>query len=220
MPEVTAFNWVPDFAQGFVRDLRVRWALEEAGLAYSENIIDHDQKVAPAHLRRQPFAQVPAYRDGPVDMFESGAIVLRIAERSKALMPAGEAARARTASWVFAAMNSVEPFVMNVRSAEIFWAAEPWAKGFGAKAAEILRMRLQRLSDWLGSKDYLEGEFSAGDLMMACVLREIAGSPHLAAFPELEAYCVRCTGRPAFRKALAAQLKHFEAFEAAQAAAT
>lgn len=209
MPEVTAYIWVPDFAQGFVRDLRVRWALEEAGLAYSEKLIDHEEKLTPAYCLRQPFAQVPAYRDGAVDMFESGAIVLRIAEGSEALMPASVPGRARTMSWVFAAMNSVEPMVMNVRGAELFWAAEPWAEGFGRKAAEVLAVRLKRLSDWLGDKAYLEGEFSAGDLMMACVLREIAGSPHLAAFPALEAYCERCLARPAFGRALEAQMKHF-----------
>ncbi len=210
MPEVTAYNWVPDFAQGFVRDLRVRWALEEAGIGYSENLIDHEEKLTPAYCRRQPFAQVPAYRDGEVDMFESGAIVLRIAEGSEALMPTDEARRARTMSWVFAAMNSVEPFVMNVRTAELFWAEEPWVDGFGRKAAEGLKTRLGRLSDWLGKKEFLEGRFTAGDLMMACVLREVAGSPHLAAFPELEAYCARCAGRPAFKRALDAQLKAFD----------
>lgn len=210
MPEVTAFNWVPDFAQGFVRDLRVRWALEEAGTTYTENLIDHEEKLTAAYRKRQPFAQVPAYRDGPVDMFESGAIVLRIAQSSEALMPKDEVGRARTMSWVFAAMNSVEPVVMNVRIAELFWADEPWAADFGRKAGEMLTMRLQRLSDWLGGRDYLEVRFTAGDLMMACVLREIAGCEHLAPFPDLEAYCARCTGRPAFGRALAAQLKHFE----------
>ncbi|MEQ9507163.1 MAG: glutathione S-transferase family protein [Hyphomonas sp.] len=215
MPEVTAYTWVPDFAQGFVRDLRVRWALEEAGAAYSEHLIDHEEKLQPAHLRRQPFAQVPAYRDGPVDMFESGAIVLRIAEGSEALMPKDEAGRARTQSWIFAAMNSVEPFVMNVRTAELFWADEPWAADFGRKAGEGLKQRLGRLSDWLGDKEFLEDRFTAGDLMMACVLREVAGSEYLAPFPELEAYCARCVDRPAFKRALAAQLKVFAAHEPA-----
>ena len=215
MPEVTAYNWVPDFAQGFVRDLRVRWALEEAGIGYSEHLITLEENKSPGHLRRQPFAQVPAYRDGPVDMFESGAIVLRIAEGSEALMPKDEAGRARTVSWIFAAMNSVEPQVMNARMAEHFWADEPWAADFGRKAGEGLTGRLNRLSDWLSGKDYLEGRFSAGDLMMACVLREIAGSEHLAPYPELEAYCARCLERPAFKRALAAQLKVFAAHEAA-----
>jgi glutathione S-transferase len=210
MPEVTAYQWVPDFAQGFVRDLRVRWALEEAGIAYSENIITLEQNQAPDYLRRQPFAQVPAYRDGPVDMFESGAIVLRIAEASEALMPRDEAGRARTVSWIFAAMNSVEPNVMNVRMADLFWADQPWAGDFGVKAGEGLKNRLGRLQDWLAGKEYLEDRFTAGDLMMACVLREIAGSEHLAPYPELEAYCARCIGRPAFKRALAAQLKVFE----------
>ena len=121
MAEVTCYKWVPDFAQGFVRDLRVRWALEEAGIAYDDNLIALEQNAAPAYLKRQPFAQVPAYKDGPVGMFESGAIVLKIAEGSAALMPADEPGRARAMSWVFAAMNSVEPSVMNVRSVELFW---------------------------------------------------------------------------------------------------
>ncbi len=215
MPEVTAFNWVPDFAQGFVRDLRVRWALEEAGIGYSENLIDHEEKLSAGYCRRQPFAQVPAYRDGSVDMFESGAIVLRIAESSEALMPKDEAGRARTMSWIFAAMNSVEPNVMNVRMAELFWADEPWAADFGRKAAEGLENRLGRLANWLGEKEFLEDRFTAGDLMMACVLREVAGSQYLAPFPELEAYCTRCVERPAFKRALAAQLKVFAAHEPA-----
>lgn len=210
MPEVTAYNWVPDFAQGFVRDLRVRWALEEAGIGYTENLIGHEEKRTPEYCRRQPFAQVPAYRDGPVDMFESGAIVVRIAEGSEALMPKDEPGRARTLSWVFAAMNSIEPNVMNVRMAELFWADQPWEGAFGAKAGEVLHGRLARLADWLGQKAYLEGRFTAGDLMMACVLREVAGSPHLEAFPELEAYCARCVERPAFKRALEAQLKAFD----------
>ncbi|MFN7164653.1 MAG: glutathione S-transferase family protein [Hyphomonas sp.] len=215
MPEVTAYDWVPDFAQGFVRDLRVRWALEEAGIGYTENLIDHEEKLTPAYCRRQPFAQVPAYRDGPVDMFESGAIVLRIAEGSDALMPQDDLGRARTVSWIFAAMNSVEPQVMNVRMAELFWADQPWAADFGRKAGEGLKNRLGRLQDWLKGREFLEDRFTAGDLMMACVLREIAGSEHLAPYPELEAYCGRCVGRPAFKRALAAQLKVFAAHETA-----
>jgi glutathione S-transferase len=210
MVEVTAYTWVPDFAQGFVRDIRVRWALEEAGIAYDQNLITLEQNSAPAYLQRQPFAQVPVYRDAQADMFESGAIVVRIAERSEALMPKDDPARARTLSWVFAAMNSVEPQVMNVRLAELFWADQPWAGDFGTKAAEALKMRLSRLSDWLGDKEFLEDRFTAGDLMMACVLREIAGSAHLSAYPNLDAYCARCIDRPAFKRALAAQMKVFE----------
>ncbi len=125
MPEVTGYKWVPEFAQGFVRDLRVRWALEEAGIPYDEHLITLEENASPAHLKRQPFGQVPAYRDETVDMFESGAIVLKIAERSEALMPADDPGRARALSWIFAAINSVEPRVMNVRSAELFWAGEP-----------------------------------------------------------------------------------------------
>lgn len=218
MHEVTAFNWVPDFAQGFVRDLRVRWALEEAGIEYTQRLVGLEESKQPPHRRRQPFGQVPAYRDAGVDMFESGAIVLRIAEGSEALMPRDDAGRARAVSWVFAAMNSVEPFVMNVRGTELFAAGEPWAEGYLKSAAGQLSGRLSGLAEWLGKREYLEDRFTVGDLMMACVLREVAGSEWLAPFPELEAYCARCVGRPAFKAALAAQLRNFEAFEAAQAA--
>jgi glutathione S-transferase len=211
MREVTAYTWVPDFAQGFVKDLRVRWALEEAGLAYAERLIDHEQKLQPEHLKRQPFAQVPVYRDDQVELFESGAIVMQIAEGSEALMPNDPAGRARTMSWAFAALNSVEPFVANVRITQLFHADAPWADGYMENAARMAAGRLARVADWLKGRDYLEGRFSAGDMLMASVLRELEGHALLAAHPVLEAYVKRCTSRPAFARALEAQLKAFAA---------
>jgi glutathione S-transferase len=211
MREVTAYNWVPDFAQGFVKDLRVRWALEEAGLPYTERLIDHQQKLQPEYLKRQPFAQVPAYNDGAADMFESGAIVMRLAESSETLMPKDDAGRARTMSWAFAALNSVEPFVANVRNTELFHPDAPWAEGYLQAASQMAAGRIARVADWMKGRDYLEGRFTAGDLLMASVLRELEGHALLAAHPALEAYVKRCTGRPAFARALEAQLKVFAA---------
>lgn len=216
MREVTAYNWVPDFAQGFVKDLRVRWALEEAGLTYTERLIDHEQKLQPEHLARQPFAQVPVYRDDSVEMFESAAIAMHIAQGSPALMPAEAAARARVMSWAFAALNSIEPHVMNVIGTQLFQAQQPWTEGYLATARKALRMRLKQLSAWLSGKDYLEaGQFTAADLLMVSILRELERDGTLATFPDLEAYCGRSTARPAFQRAMAAQLKVFAAHEPA-----
>lgn len=210
MREVTAYNWVPDFAQGFVKDLRVRWALEEAGLSYTERLIDHEQKLQPEHLARQPFAQVPVYRDDGVDMFESGAIVMHIAESSDALMPQDQALRARVMSWAFAALNSIEPSVMNVTGTQLFNSDQPWAEGYLKSARGMLGMRLNQLSGWLKGRDYLEaGRFTAADLLMAAVLRELKRDGTLAQFADLEAYCERCIGRPAFKRALEAQMAVF-----------
>lgn len=216
MREVTAYNWVPDFAQGFVKDLRVRWALEEAGLPYTERLIDHEQKLQPEHLARQPFAQVPVFRDDGVEMFESAAIVMHIAQGSDALMPGDAAAQARVMSWAFAALNSIEPHVMNVTGTQLFNANQPWAEGYLKSARGMLDMRLNQLSGWLKGRDYLEaGQFTAADLLMASVLRELKRDGTLARFPALDAYCDRCIGRPAFKRAIEAQLKVFAAHEPA-----
>lgn len=214
MREVTAYTWVPDFAQGFVKDLRVRWALEEAGLPYTERLIDHQQKLMPEHLARQPFAQVPVYRDEQVELFESGAIVLYIAEGSPALMPEDPAARARVMSWAFAALNSIEPHVANVTGTQLFHSEAPWAAGYLEKEQEMMNGRLKRLSRWMAGRNYLEAErFTAADLLMASVLRELERSGSFERFPGLAAYCERCTSRPAFSRALEAQLKVFAGAE-------
>ncbi|MEO0982910.1 MAG: glutathione S-transferase family protein [Pseudomonadota bacterium] len=215
--ELTAFEIVPDFAKGFVKDLRVRWALEEAGLAYTERLIGADEQASAAYRRRQPFAQVPVYRDDEAELFESGAIVLHLAERSEALSPTDPAGRARVKTWVCAALNSIDPFVANLVLVDLFYADAPWAPGFEVVAREQLEERLRGLADWLGDKDYLEDRFTAGDLMMTTVLRDLIDRGPLELFPTLDAYRRRCEARPAFQRALNAQLAAFERYEGAQA---
>ena len=207
--EITGFAWVPDFARGFVRDLRPRWACEEAGLGYRERLVDFETVKADDYRREQPFGQVPAYRDAEVEMFESGAMVLRIAERSEALMRRDPASRARTLTWVTAALNSVEPFVFDLVNIDLFNKGEEWTVARRPQVIDNLRGRLKSLSDWLGDKAYLEGEFSAADIIMATVLREIADDALMAEFANLAAYRTRCTERPAFVRALDAQLDSF-----------
>jgi glutathione S-transferase len=206
--QVSAYRWVPDFAQGFVRDLRVRWALEEAGVPYDVSLIDVMNK-GPSYCQWQPFNQVPAYRDGEVEMFESGAIVLHLAEKYEALAPRDPAGRARVTTWVLAALNSVEPAVGELGAVDLFHKGEAWTVERRPQVIAMILGRLKGLSDWLGDKDYLEGRFTAGDLIMATVLREVDRTELLSQFPNLEAYLDRCTGRPAFQRAMEAQLAVF-----------
>jgi glutathione S-transferase len=208
MIQVSAFRWVPAFAQGYVRDLRVRWALEEAGLAYQTVLIDAAVQNSAGYRRWQPFGQVPAYRDGEVEIFESGAIVLHVAARSVALMPQDAAGRARVMTWVLAALNSIEPATRNLIDIED--SGDAWPQAPRARAEALVNERLASLSAWLGANDYLEKQFSAGDLMMTTVLRELGDSPILAKFPTLAAYFRRCEARPAFVRALAAQMRDFQ----------
>ena len=208
--ELTAFRWLPEFTHGYVKDLRVRWALEEAGLEYDVVLVDAASKNTDAYRKWQPFGQVPAYRDDEVEMFESGAIVLRIATHSPALAPADPASYARVSSWVFAALNSVEPVVKAFQESQ----NEANEQGAGAQvrrssAEAHLMTRLTELAAWLADEPYLEGTFSAGDLMMTTVLREIGDSEMLRRLPTLDALRLRCQARPAFQRALAAQLKTF-----------
>ena len=208
-PTVSAFRWVPPFAQGYVRDLRIRWALEEAGIPYEADLIDSDIAKSEGYRDWQPFGQVPAYRDGEVEMFESGAIVLHIAERSEALSPVDPAGRARMTTWVIAALNSIEPHVQTFVNLDAFYAGEAWAKERRPSAQAMVERRLASLAKWLGDKDYLEDRFTAGDLMMTTVLRELVDSGLLAAVPTLDAYRRRCEARPAFGRAMEAQLQPF-----------
>lgn len=212
--ELTAFKTVPDFAKGFVKDLRVRWALEEAGLSYTERLIDHEEKLMPAYRRRQPFAQVPAYKDHEVELFESGAILLYLARTSEALAPSDPVAQARTASWVCAALNSIEPYVANIVMTQLFYPDEPWADGFEKTALKHLNDRLAYLSDWLGDREWLEDRFTVGDIMMVTVLRDLIDRGPSDRFPVLNAYRKRGESRPAFKRALAAQLRAFNEHEA------
>ena len=207
--ELTAYSWVPPFAQGFVRDLRVRWALEEAGLRYEARLIDVRNKASSPYSDWQPFGQVPAYRDDEVEMFESGAIVLHIAARSEALAPRDAAGQARVATWVLAALNSVEPHVQNLVHLDAFHAGEAWTVERRPQAEALLEGRLQSLAAWLGDKAWLEDGFTAGDLMMVTVLRELGDNAMLARFPTLDAYRRRGEARPAFARAMEAQLQPF-----------
>jgi glutathione S-transferase len=200
---------VPPFAQGLVRDLRVRWALEEAGLAYEERLIGPEDQKSESYRRMQPFGQVPVYEEDGLVLFESGAIVLHIAERSEALMPSEPNARARTKTWMFAALNSLEPQLQNFAALDAFYAKEEWAKLRRPSALEMAQGRLTALAKWMEGREYLEDRFTAGDLLMTTVLRVLRETDLVAKMPVLEAYRRRCEARPAFQKALAAQLEPF-----------
>lgn len=216
--EVTGFAWVPDFAKGLVRDLRVRWALEEAGLSYRARLLDARKPRPEEYFQEQPFGQVPAYRDGAVQLFESGAIVLHIGERSEALLPRDPTGRARATAWLVAALNSVEPGIMELAVIDFFHPEAEWGRLRRPEVEHRIRERLGRLSAWLGEKDHLEGGFTAGDLMMAAVLRNLRHTDLVAEHGNLAAYLARCEARPAFQRALADQLAAFEKHAPADAA--
>jgi glutathione S-transferase len=207
--QLSAFRWVPPFAQGYVRDLRVRWALEEAGFPYEAVLIDPQVQASESYRKWQPFGQVPAYKDEEVEMFESGAIVLRIAAKSEALAPRDAAGRARVTTWVIAALNSVEPHVQNLIQLDAFHAGEAWTKERRPQVESMLNERLKALSAWLDGKEYLDDRFTAGDLIMTTVLRELVDTGVLSRFPNLDAYHRRCEARPAFGRALEAQMRPF-----------
>jgi len=209
MIRVSAFRWVPPFAQGLVRDLRVRWALEEAGLPYEERLIGPEDQKSESYRRMQPFGQVPTYEEDGLVLFESGAIVLHIAERSEVLMPSEPNARARTQAWVFAALNSVEPHMQNFAALDLFFAKEEWAKLRRPSALAMIQSRLTDLARWLEGREYLEDRFTAGDLMMTTVLGIPRHTDLVTKMPVLEAYRLRCEARPAFQRALAAQMAPF-----------
>src|SRR5665213_1455837 len=169
--KVSAFRWVPSFAQGLVRDLRVRWALEEAGVAYEARLIGREDQASDAYRRLQPFGQVPAYEEDGLALFESGAIVLHIAERSDALLPTDPAARARAKTWMFAALNTVEPPIMFLNILGDLPADEETAARQKAAVTGEVKKRLAALRAWLGERDYLEERFTAADLLMTAVLQ-------------------------------------------------
>ena len=195
--EVTAFDWVPDFARGYVRDLRPRWACEEIGLDYSEHLISAVNRPAD-HFLFQPWGQVPVLNDNGVRLFESGAILLHLAEKDERLMPRDAQARANTLAWLFAAYNSVEPMLFELGNVDIFASDEEWAK-----------LRRPSLIDAMGDKPYLTGAFSVADIAMATVLREGVEAGLIAEQPRLQAYLDRCLARPAFQRAMDAQLAAF-----------
>lgn len=209
MISVSAFRWVPESARGLVRDLRVRWALEEAGLSYEAWLIGPDDQKSKTYRQMQPFGQVPAYEENGVVLFESGAIVHHIATKSEALMPREDKARARTLTWMFAALNSVEPHIQNLTAIDLFHADKDWAKERRPAALQLAQSRLDALSNWLDGHEYLEDRFTAGDLLMASVLRIPRHCDLVTSMPVLESYRLRCEARPAFKRALAAQMNDF-----------
>lgn len=212
MITISAFRSVPDFAQGQVRDLRARWALEEAGLPYRSRLLDQGDQDKPGYRALQPFGQVPILEDDGFVLFESGAIVLYVGERSEALLPKDPEARARATQWLVAALNSIEPFVMDVARIDIFYADQEWARLRRPSAVEFVRRRLTALAKALGDKPYLDGDrFTAGDLMMTTVLRILGHTDIVTSDKRLAAYIERCTARPAFGRALSGQLGDFRA---------
>ena len=214
MPHIrlTTFRWVPHFAQGLVKDLRVRWALEEAGLAYQEKLLNVGEQNSPVHRALQPFGQVPVYEEDGLTLFESGAIVMHIGQRCPTLLPNDPAKRARAITWMFAAMNSVEPAVQDLTSIDLFFANEEWAKLRRVGAEKHAQLRLDGIAAWLRGRDYLEGEFTAGDLLMVTVLRILRHTDLVKNMPVLAAYQARCEARPTFQRALSAQLAPFEKY--------
>jgi glutathione S-transferase len=203
--EISAFRWVPEFAQGVVRDLRARWALEEAGLDYRVRLLDQERP--PEYLKEQPFDQVPILTEGKVRIFETGAIVQYIGERREALLPSNDPERIRAIGWTFAALNSVEPAIMNLLVIDIFYPGEEWAKLRRPGAEDFAKLKLRRVSEWLGDKNWLEGDrFTIGDLIMITTLRFLRHTDLVAQFPNLAAYLKRGEDRPAFQQALSDQL--------------
>lgn len=211
MITLTTYEWVPDFAAPLMRALRVRWALEEAGLPYQVRKIPlGPEQRSPEHLARQPFGQAPAIEEDGLVLFESGAIALHIAEMSEALLPKDKAGRARAIGWLFAALNSVEIAIQRLAEIDFFHAKEAWAKERRPQVEAFVKDRLAMLALALGDQDYLEGRFTVGDLMMADVLRILDHTNMLDAYPTLKAYKERCEARPAFQKALRDQMTSFE----------
>ncbi len=208
-----AFASVPPFARGLVRDLRVRWALEEAGLPYRVTLVgEGDGTVTPSAYRAlQPFGQVPAIEDGDLRLFESGAIVLYVAERSPALLPDDPPARAQVIQWMFAALNTIEPPIQQLTAIDLFYAGERWASERRPAVVEAARRRLGELAARLDGRDHLVGRFSAADVLMTSVLRIVRHTDLVEEHPVLAAYKERCEARPAFVKALADQMATFEA---------
>ena len=209
MITISAFRWVPPFAQGLVRDLRVRWALEEAGLPYEVRLIGPEEQRSDDYRALQPFGQVPTYEDDDMQLFESGAIVMHIAEKSDALMPRDANGRARARTWMFAALNTLEPQVQQLAAIDLFYPAEEWAKARRPGVEKMVRKRLDELQVSMKGRDYLEDRFTAGDLLMVTVLRNLRQTEILKEYPALSAYRERCEARSAFARALAAQMEPF-----------
>lgn len=211
--EISAFKWVPDFAKGMVRDMRIRWALEEIGQPYSTVLVDATQPRGEDYREWQPFGQVPAFDDGKVRLFETGAILLYLGEQDERLMPRSPQAKWETTTWLIAALNSVEPMLMTIVMYDIFHRDKDWATAARPAALELAEARLKSLSDALAGKDWLTGQFSIADIMMVTVLRNIKHTDIINGFPKLAAYQKRGEERPAFKRAMKAQMAPFAEHE-------
>jgi glutathione S-transferase len=209
-PTITAFASSPDRGIGLARDTRVRWALEEVGLPYDVRLLSFAEMKQPAHLAIQPFGQIPTYEEGDFALFETGSIILWIAEHHAGLLPKGAEARARVISWMFAAVNTVETPIIELQNFKLFETAKPWAAEREPMVRDRVRQRLQQLSAHMGDAEWLDGAFSAGDVMMVHVLQRLKPSGMLNEFPNLAAYVARAEERPAFKRAFAAQLAVFK----------
>jgi glutathione S-transferase len=205
-PTITAFERSPDGGKGLARDTRVRWALEEAGQPYEVRLVSFKALKEPAHLARNPFGKIPTYEEGDLVLFESGAIVLHIAERHAGLLPDDADARGRAIAWMFAALSTVEPPILELSTARILERDQPWAAQRMPLVHDRIRERLGQLSPRLGDADWLDGAFSAGDLMMVSVLLRLRASGLLDEYRNLAAYVARGEARPAYQRAFAAQL--------------
>jgi glutathione S-transferase len=206
---ITAFEQSPDRGRGLARDMPVRWALEEAGQPYEVRLVSFSAMKEPAHRARHPFGAIPTYEEGDLVLFESGAIVLHIAERHAGLLPQDANARARAVTWMIAALSTVEPPVVELGTARLVERDKSWFEARLPMVEDRVRARLGDLSSRLGDADWLDGAFSAGDLLMVSVLRRPSASSMLGDYPNLAAYVARGEARPAFKQAFAAQLKVF-----------
>jgi len=209
-PTITAFAQSPDRGRGLARDMRVRWALEEVGQPYHVHLLSFAEMKEPAHLALQPFGQIPTYEEGDLVLFETGAIVLHIAERHTGLLPNDANARARAITWMFAALNTVEPPLVELGMSRLLERDKPWFEQRLPLLEAAARKRLSELSSRVGDAEWLDGAFTAGDLMMAGVLFRAKPSGVLDEYPKLSAYVTRAEVRPAFRRAFAAQLAVFK----------
>src|SRR5687768_16601534 len=214
IPTITAFERSPDRGQGLARDMRVRWALEEVGRPYDVRLLSFSEMKESAHRMLHPFGQIPTYEEGDLALFESGAIILHVAERHAGLLPDDPNARARAIAWLFAALNTVEPPIVERSIAIILERDKPWHADRLPILDERVRVRLGELSGRLGDADWLDGAFSAGDLMMVTVLRRLDGSGLVEEHPNLAAYIARGEARPAYQRAFDDQLAVFTATSA------
>lgn len=210
-PTITAFERSPDRGQGLARDMRVRWALEEVGQPYDVRLLSFKEMKEPAHRKLHPFGQIPTYEEGDVSLFESGAIVFHIAERHAGLLPQDANARARAIMWMFAALTTVEPPIVERSMAALFERDKTWYGERQSMLDERVHVRLRDLSSSLGDADWLDGAFSAGDLLMVTVLRRLNSSGLLESYPTLRAYIARAEARPAYQRAFDDQLAVFNA---------